>query len=109
MGRHLDHGQEVPVALGSDCQRSIIIFQIMHLVAGYLISGGSSRMKRAAELVFENSPARVPQPRLASKERTRTWAPARTRCQLKAPPSRKEHEKGRAPASCVLKAWASPQ
>src|ERR1700674_6040341 len=30
------------------------------------------------------------------------------RCQLKAPPSRKEREKGRAPAFCVVKAWASP-
>jgi hypothetical protein len=27
---------------------------------------------------------------------------------LEDPPSRKEREKGRAPAYCVLKAWASP-
>ena len=33
----------------------------------------------------------------------------RRRCQLKAPPSRREREKGRAPAFlCVVKAWASP-
>jgi hypothetical protein len=29
--------------------------------------------KRAAELVFENSPGRVSQPRLARKPRSRTW------------------------------------
>jgi hypothetical protein len=32
----------------------------MYLVAGYLILGGQSRMKCAAELDFENSPGRAP-------------------------------------------------
>ncbi len=43
----LDRGQEVHRRLGSDCQRTIIILQIMHLVAGYPILSGPSMKKRA--------------------------------------------------------------
>jgi hypothetical protein len=73
-----------------------------------LRAGFSNRETEDAETVGaeKSTPVvrqRTLRPRLASKERTRTWG-----TRLKAPPSRKEREKGRAPGFVCCESMGQP-